>query len=153
MRKHRILGMMSGTSLDGLDLALAELTRDQDQWTYRLLATRGLPYEPSLRSRLEASIGWEAADLLAFHAEYGKWLGLQAAKFLEETGLEADAVASHGHTVHHRPGRGFTFQLGCPPAPPSINTSPCVSAMFSINNVISRSIGSLWKLARALNNA
>ncbi len=114
MRKHRILGMMSGTSLDGLDLALAELTRDQDQWTYRLLATRGLPYEPSLRSRLEASIGWEAADLLAFHAEYGKWLGLQAAKFLEETGLEADAVASHGHTVHHRPGRGFTFQLGCP---------------------------------------
>lgn len=114
MRKHHILGMMSGTSLDGLDLALAELTQDKGHWTYRLLATRGLPYEPSLRGRLEASIGWQAADLLAFHADYGAWLGQQARQFLDETGLEAEAVASHGHTVHHRPERGFTFQLGCP---------------------------------------
>ena len=114
MKTHRILGMMSGTSLDGLDLALAELSRDGDHWEYRLLATRGLPYGSDLRGRLEASIGWTAPDLLAFHAEYGTWLGRQARQFLDQTGLQADAVASHGHTVHHRPGRGFTFQLGCP---------------------------------------
>jgi len=114
MKQFRILGMMSGTSLDGLDLALAELNQQHGQWNYRLLATRGLPYDPALRERLEASIAWPAADLLAFHAEYGAWLGSQARKFLEATGLEADAVASHGHTIHHQPGRGFTFQLGCP---------------------------------------
>lgn len=114
MKQYRILGMMSGTSLDGLDLALAELSQEKGSWSYRLRATRGLPYEASLRKRLEASISWPAPDLLAFHAEYGTWLGLQARKFLEETGLQADAVASHGHTIHHQPGRGFTFQLGCP---------------------------------------
>ncbi len=101
MRKHRILGMMSGTSLDGLDLALAELTQDKGYWTYRLLATRGLPYEPSLRGRLEASIGWQAADLLSFHAEYGTWLGRQARKFLDETGPKKKYPKSRWITRNH----------------------------------------------------
>lgn len=114
MKRFRILGMMSGTSLDGLDLALAELTRKSDGWSYRLMATQALPYEPAMRERLQASIGWPAAELLAFHAEYGTWLGKQAALFLDDLAIEPDAVASHGHTVHHRPDRGFTFQLGCP---------------------------------------
>lgn len=114
MKQYRILGMMSGTSLDGLDLALVELTRAANTWTYRLLATEALSYEPGLRRRLEDAIQIPAADLLAFHAEYGTWLGQQAKAFLAKTGLQADAVASHGHTVHHRPERGFTFQLGSP---------------------------------------
>lgn len=114
MKKYRILGMMSGTSLDGLDLALVELTRSGNSWSYRLLATEALSYQPTLRQRLEASIDIPATDLLAFHAEYGTWLGQQARHFLDQIGLAADAVASHGHTVHHRPARGFTFQLGSP---------------------------------------
>lgn len=114
MKRHRILGMMSGTSLDGLDLALVELTNKTDGWAYRLLATEALSYAPAMRTRLEESIHIPASDLLAFHAEYGTWLGQRARQFLDKTGLEADAVASHGHTVHHRPERGFTFQLGSP---------------------------------------
>ncbi len=114
MKQYRILGMMSGTSLDGLDLALVELTRKPAGWSYRMLAAEALSYEPALRERLEASIQFPAPELLAFHAEYGTWLGRQAARFLAGLGAKAEAVASHGHTVHHRPERGFTFQLGCP---------------------------------------
>ncbi len=114
MKQYRILGMMSGTSLDGLDLALVELTRKENDWSYRLLATQALSYAPVLRERLEASIHIPAAELLAFHAEYGTWLGQQAARFLADQAVQPDAVASHGHTIHHRPERGFTFQLGCP---------------------------------------
>ncbi|MDG1573264.1 anhydro-N-acetylmuramic acid kinase [Robiginitalea sp. M366] len=114
MKQYYILGMMSGTSLDGLDLALVRLQQQGDAWQYAFQATHFIPYDQARQQRLEAAIKLPAPELLAFHAEYGKWLGACARQFLEENKLHADAIASHGHTIHHRPEQGFTFQLGCP---------------------------------------
>ncbi len=114
MKTYRILGMMSGTSLDGLDLALVALQLENGRWSYTLEATTCIPYEDQRRKEMDQAIRLQAPELLALHAAYGRWLGDQARAFLEQIGGEVDAIASHGHTVHHRPEQGFTFQLGCP---------------------------------------
>lgn len=113
-KQLRIVGVMSGTSLDGLDLALVKFTPNATSWSYSIEATRGIPYENSLRTRLEDAIKLQADNLLSFHASYGTWLGEQVREFLSDLKTSADAIASHGHTIHHRPELGFTFQLGSP---------------------------------------
>jgi anhydro-N-acetylmuramic acid kinase len=106
--------MMSGTSLDGLDMALCAFEASNNAWGYEILETDFRAYSDEMRTRLEGAIELPATDLLVFHASYGQWLGRQAREFLKKTGADVDAIASHGHTVHHRPEKGFTFQLGAP---------------------------------------
>lgn len=114
MKQSRILGMMSGTSLDGLDLALVTLQPGETGWDFTFEATECIPYSEAWHQKLETAITLPAPELLGLHAQYGRWLGTQARTFLNTTGLSTDAIASHGHTVHHLPQQGFTFQVGCP---------------------------------------
>lgn len=109
-----MLGMMSGTSLDGLDMALCTFHREGALWSYELIRSGCKDYPRELRTELEKSIHLKATDLLSLDARYGAWLGQCASEFLGTDGKDLDAVASHGHTVHHRPELGFTFQLGAP---------------------------------------
>jgi anhydro-N-acetylmuramic acid kinase len=106
--------MMSGTSLDGLDLALVKLQQKGQEWSYSFIATDCLKYTSEKREQLAHAIELPAPELLALHAEYGSWLGKKAGQFLRTHKASVDAIASHGHTIHHRPEAGFTFQLGCP---------------------------------------
>ncbi|MGB5189492.1 anhydro-N-acetylmuramic acid kinase [Robiginitalea sp.] len=110
----QILGMMSGTSLDGLDLALCTFHREGAAWSFQLIRSGYEDYPPELRTQLEEAIDLKTSDLLSLDAQYGAWLGKQASAFLGTDADSLDAVASHGHTVHHRPELGFTFQLGAP---------------------------------------
>ena len=109
-----IIGLMSGTSLDGLDLAWITFTPGATGWDFTIKATQGIGYDKALRAQLEDAIKLSGDALLAFHVSYGHWLGTQVRHFVADTGAKPDAVASHGHTIHHRPDLGFTFQLGCP---------------------------------------
>lgn len=109
----QILGMMSGTSLDGLDMALCEFGESKEGWSYRILKTGFIAYDDPMRELLNSAISASTEKLLQLHQTYGRWLGKQAHEFLEEE-AQPTAIASHGHTVHHRPGQGFTFQLGAP---------------------------------------
>lgn len=105
---------MSGTSLDGLDMALCEFRESEHGWSYRILGTDFRGYDAAMRGKLSAAIGAKPEELLRFHQRFGQWLGAQARDFLDREGARPDAIASHGHTVHHRPDEGFTFQLGAP---------------------------------------
>lgn len=112
--KYRILGMMSGTSLDGLDMALCEFWRTEAGWTCRIARTAFQAYDTDMRHRLQGAITAPAGELLEFHESYGYWLGTRAASFLKKEKTPPRAIASHGHTIHHQPERGYTFQLGSP---------------------------------------
>lgn len=105
---------MSGTSLDGLDMALCTFNREGNTWKYDLNRSGYRDYSPELKTKLEKAIALDAPDLFALDAHYGGWLGKQASEFLGAESTSLDAIASHGHTVHHRPELGFTFQLGAP---------------------------------------
>lgn len=112
MKIHKVLGLMSGTSLDGLDLAYCHIWKKYDLWKFKIIETRTISYDDEMRARLKNSIALPADELLIFHNTYGSWLGQQAKEFIEEKDLDVDIIASHGHTTHHQPKQGLTFQIG-----------------------------------------
>ena len=112
MKIHKVLGLMSGTSLDGLDLAYCHIWKKHDRWKFEIKETRAISYDINMRARLKNSIDLRADELLIFHNTYGSWLGKQAREFIEEKKLDVDIISSHGHTTHHQPQQGLTFQIG-----------------------------------------
>lgn len=112
MKKHKILGLMSGTSLDGLDLCYCHIWQKGGGWHFEILKTQNIAYTQELQGELKDAISLPAERLLQFHHTYGTWLGEQAKTFVEAHQLNVDFIASHGHTTHHRPEMGVTFQLG-----------------------------------------
>ena len=106
------VGLMSGTSLDGLDLAACQFTRDGDCWKYRLVASTTALYTDEWTHKLSHSMEMSAVELVQLDADYGKWMGNQVKAFIAQYQLDVDFIASHGHTVFHRPGLGFSTQIG-----------------------------------------
>lgn len=113
-----ILGLMSGTSHDGVDAALTRIRGRK----VSLLRHYHLPYPPSLRQKIRAAFTEAcAADICRLNFELGEVFARAALKCMEEAGLspgDLDAVASHGQTIYHIPPvynkRGSTLQIGEP---------------------------------------
>lgn len=103
---------MSGTSLDGLDMAYCHIWKQPNHWEYEIQHSKSIPYDTVMQKKLQDAIKWPADQLLGFHSSYGSWLGEQVRMFVKDAGLQVDYIASHGHTIHHQPKEGFTFQLG-----------------------------------------
>ena len=104
----RILGLMSGTSLDGVDLALCDLDGDG----YHVVAAETVPYTAEWRQRLSSLENASAYEYALANVELGHYMGRTIASFLKRNNLTADAVASHGHTIFHQPHLGLTTQIG-----------------------------------------
>lgn len=103
-----ILGLMSGTSLDGIDLALCDISDEG----YRLLAANTVPYSDHWRCRLASLETASALEYAKAHVELGRLFGLEINRFLSGVDVRVDAVASHGHTIFHQPSLGLTTQIG-----------------------------------------
>lgn len=103
---------MSGTSLDGLDLAYCHIWKTDTGWNFEIKQTHSISYSEEIQAKLKNSIYLPADQLLQFHNSYGSWLGLQTKEFITTNKLEVDFIASHGHTTHHQPQNGLTFQIG-----------------------------------------
>jgi len=113
MKTYKVIGLMSGTSLDGLDMVYCHIWQNHTQWEFAIQATKSVAYTTEMETKLKDAILLSASDLLQFHNNYGTWLGAQAKNFIREQHLkEVDFIASHGHTTHHQPQKGFTFQIG-----------------------------------------
>ena len=105
-----VIGMMSGTSLDGLDLAWCRFQSDNPS-EFELLAHKTLPYPEALQSRLAKAVNASAEELFALDAELGQYMGLHVTAFIGDKN-PPDLLSSHGHTIFHQPHRGFTSQIG-----------------------------------------
>ncbi len=112
MKTYKILGLMSGTSLDGLDLAYCHFIEEKGVWTFDIINTKSISYASKQQHELKDAIQLGTEDLFQLHNSYGTWLGEQAHDFIVKNQLEVDYIASHGHTTHHRPELGFTVQIG-----------------------------------------
>ncbi|NNE02710.1 MAG: anhydro-N-acetylmuramic acid kinase [Eudoraea sp.] len=112
MKVHKVIGVMSGTSLDGLDMAYCHIWKKQETWEFDIKHSSSIPYDTTMQKKLQGAIELPADQLLSYHNSYGSWLGNQIKMFAENAGLQVDYVASHGHTIHHKPEDGITFQLG-----------------------------------------
>ncbi len=109
-----ILGIMSGTSLDGLDLTICSFWESGKKWIYRIHAAETIPYTGNWIRKLNSAPHMSGIDLLNFHQEYGQFLADNARNFIQTSGLNVDLISSHGHTVFHQPEAGFTMQAGDP---------------------------------------
>ena len=103
---------MSGTSLDGLDLAYVEFVEQDGVWSFELMQATTLRYSDQWFADLRNAQSLRDYELEILHKDYGQYLGQSCSDFIEEHGLRPDLVASHGHTVFHQPNKGFTRQLG-----------------------------------------
>lgn len=106
------IGVMSGTSLDGLDLAAAEILFKNGNWQFKLIHAINIPYSEKWEQRLKQAPALTGEELTRLHFKYGKFIAKQVRKFIESNRLAPDLVASHGHTVFHQPDEGFTLQIG-----------------------------------------
>jgi anhydro-N-acetylmuramic acid kinase len=125
---YRALGLMSGSSLDGLDLAFVEFHESASQWQFTIRATACYPYTESWTNRLRQATDLSALDYQLLHTDYGHYLGQQVNRFIEDNGIafQVQLIGSHGHTTFHVPGRQMTAQLG---------DGAAIAAMTGINTV------------------
>lgn len=111
---HIGIGIMSGTSLDGLDLALCEFTGTAGgRWQYRIIKARTVPYDEAWRSALSEAHQGDALGYFMLHSRFGAFIARQALELAEASVEKPSFIASHGHTVFHRPELGFSTQVGC----------------------------------------
>lgn len=108
------IGLMSGTSLDGLDIVAAQFNSNDSNWTYDILASDCIPYSPTSKEKLMRANTMNAPELMQLHTDYGQWIGKVVVDFLANNGItqKVDVIGSHGHTVLHQPQNGFTLQIG-----------------------------------------
>ena len=109
----RSIGLMSGTSLDGLDVCCATFDRRDGKWSFTIDCARGYSYPDSLKRQLGAEVQkMSALEFVTFHSAYGRFLGERVKDFMAEFGVRPDIIASHGSTVFHEPEKKVMFQIG-----------------------------------------
>ena len=106
-----VVGLMSGTSLDGLDLCCVSFDFD-GRWHYRIVKAESVDYPEDLRRKLATAQRMSSLDYARLHSDYGLYLGGQVRSFVERNQLKVNLVASHGQTIFHQPGVRFTAQIG-----------------------------------------
>lgn len=108
----KVLGIMSGTSMDGADLALCRVESDGARWTASVQVAETFPYDEKWRVRL-SQLRYQNADIyVKTDVFYGRYLGELVNAFIKKTGETPDLVASHGHTIFHNPDGLITSQIG-----------------------------------------
>jgi anhydro-N-acetylmuramic acid kinase len=111
---YKVIGLMSGSSLDGLDIAYTHLHENAGKWEYQIVHAVCYPYPAGWGERLAAAGLLSALDYQLLHTDYGHWLGEQVLRFINDYDLayQVQLIASHGHTVFHLPAQRMTAQLG-----------------------------------------
>jgi len=112
MKKTTIIGLMSGTSLDGLDLCAVNFQLINNKWEFEILNSETINYSEKLKIKLKNATKMSSEDLLRFDVELGQLFGGLTRQFIKSNNLNVDYIASHGHTIFHQPLKGFTLQIG-----------------------------------------
>lgn len=112
MEKYDVIGVMSGTSGDGLDLAACTFTKKDSSWAFEIKKSKTIPFPEPIGNLLSTAFRLSALDLAKLDVDFGSWVGEQINSFIEEFNLQPQAVCAHGHTVFHQPKSGFSLQIG-----------------------------------------
>lgn len=107
----KAVGVMSGTSLDGLDIAAVEFRFNEGEWNFNLVSADTISYSEEWEQSLKTAPQLSGEKLTELHSNYGYFIGEQINAFIQKTNFAPDLIASHGHTVFHRPDKGYTLQI------------------------------------------
>jgi len=111
---YKAIGVMSGSSLDGLDIAFVEFQENAGKWNYEIGQADCYPYSEEWLEKLRSATTLKAMEYQLLHVEYGHYVGEQINRFIEQNKLhyQVALIASHGHTTFHIPSKKMTAQLG-----------------------------------------
>jgi len=114
IQAFHLIGVMSGTSLDGIDLCFAEFING-NKFEFKLIHTRTVDYSERIKSKLVAIETGSALELVKTDVELGTIFGECINQFIKDHKItKVDAISSHGHTIFHDPKNGFSTQIGNP---------------------------------------
>jgi len=110
---YHVIGVMSGTSLDGVDLAEINFQIKNNKWSFTILKSETIAYTPEWVQKLKEAVNYSDSELKELNENYTDLLGKIIKSFIDKNKIiDLDAVCSHGHTILHQPQNGFTLQIG-----------------------------------------
>ena len=110
--KYKVLGVMSGTSLDGLDLAYVEFDYE-NSLSFKIVMAETIAYSEAWKNILKNLVSNSLEELQEIDRKYSVYLASAINDFIKKHHiLDLDAVCSHGHTALHQPEKGLTYQIG-----------------------------------------
>lgn len=110
--EYHVIGLMSGTSLDGLDIAACKFCYENGKWTFAIQDAETVAYTEPLQEKLRNAHTLSAYEYVLLHNELANYWGILVKQFIENQAIKVDFIASHGHTVFHQPQKGLTTQIG-----------------------------------------
>lgn len=109
---YHTIGLMSGTSLDGLDIAYCKFEKNDEKWNYEIIEAETISYPSDILKYLKDGIALSGIKLRTIDLKLGYWMGEQIRVFINKYLVRAQFVSSHGHTIFHQPDNGLTLQIG-----------------------------------------
>jgi anhydro-N-acetylmuramic acid kinase len=110
---YSVIGLMSGTSLDGVDLAHIHFSVKDNTWAFEILESETISYSKNWLQKLKTAVDFSETELEKLNTDYTKLLAEILSNFINKNKIKnLDAVCSHGHTILHQPQNGFTLQIG-----------------------------------------
>ena len=109
--KYTVIGVMSGTSLDGIDICKCHFYKNKN-WTYEIENGTTIKYSKKWITTLSSLYTKDEKSINKINIEYGELIGNEINKFIEDNNCDIDFIASHGHTIFHQPEKKITLQIG-----------------------------------------
>ena len=110
-KKYELIGVMSGTSLDGVDIVKCNFFQTH-KWDFQIEKAETIPYSKEWLNKLQTLHSKPKRTIIKEDQNYGKYLGRLINSFVKKYNLKVDYVSSHGHTIFHQPENGKTLQIG-----------------------------------------
>src|SRR5713226_432363 len=108
VHKYKVIGLMSGTSLDGVDIAFCKFHCKKKIWDFSIQAAQTFPYPKEWKNKLSTAHKLSSEALLELNSRYGKILGQLCNQFIKQKKIKnIDSISSHGHTIFHQPENKF----------------------------------------------
>lgn len=132
---YKVIGLMSGSSLDGLDIAFVKFTETAGKWEFEIECAACIGYENEWIEKLKNAIHFSARQYLLLHTDYGRFIGNTVNEFIDKFGLQhkVNLIASHGHTTFHLPEKKMTHQLGDGATIAAVTQLPVVSDLRQLD--------------------
>src|SRR5690606_21885705 len=113
MKKRVYCGLMSGSSLDGLDIAVVKFYYSDKNVVekYKLLYSNTIPFSEDLKNKLSGAIDLKVKDFLHLENIFSRWCGLVIKTLPPKIYKKIDKIATHGHTILHHPEINLSYQL------------------------------------------
>jgi len=131
---YKVIGLMSGSSLDGLDIVYTQLEEIRGQWSYEILYAVCVPYSEEWSYKLSHASQVSVHEFLKLNTAYGRYTGEVVNRFIADNDIQAvHFIASHGHTVMHEPQSNTTAQIGDGATIAAVTGLPVISDLRALD--------------------